>query len=242
MKKRLKWAIPTVLIAAILSAFFIYTGTYYHANAEAERYLISDGGVRVEQAEYGWFFDGPSETDALVFYPGAKVEETAYAPLCHRLAREGTDVFLVKMPFRLAFFGANKADKIDAFGKYERRYIGGHSLGGVFAASYAEKNSDKIDGLILLASYCTAKLDDGLKTVLIYGSEDTVLNAEKYRENLKNVPADAAEYVIEGGNHAQFGSYGMQKGDQPALITSEEQIEEAVAAIGGTVFESDRSP
>ena len=39
------------------------------------------------------------------------------------------------------------------------------------------------------------------------------------------------EQVIEGGNHSQFGSYGMQDGDTPAQITPEQQVEASTAAI-----------
>jgi hypothetical protein len=37
--------------------------------------------------------------------------------------------------------------------------------------------------------------------------------------------------VIEGGNHAQFGNYGKQKGDPDATISREEQQDKAVEAI-----------
>ncbi len=35
----------------------------------------------------------------------------------------------------------------------------------------------------------------------------------------------------EGGNHAQFGNYGPQKGDSPATITAAEQQEQTVEAV-----------
>ena len=44
---------------------------------------------------------------------------------------------------------------------------------------------------------------------------------------------------IEGGNHAQFGNYGPQKGDQPATISAEEQQAQTVAAIEEFLGESD---
>ena len=230
MKKRRIWLIPLAVVI-LAAAFLLYTGVYYHADGTAEAALISDGSVQVARTGYGWFFDGPSEESALVFYPGAKVEERAYAPLCRRLAQAGMDVYLVRMPFRLAFFGANRAEKLVGSGAYERWYVGGHSLGGVFAASWAAKHGDEIDGLVLLASYSAAKVDDGLQTLLVCGSEDGVLNMERYRESRKNLPADASELVIEGGNHAQFGSYGEQKGDGQAAIPAERQLEETAAAI-----------
>ncbi|MDW7658981.1 MAG: alpha/beta hydrolase [Bacillota bacterium] len=37
--------------------------------------------------------------------------------------------------------------------------------------------------------------------------------------------------LIAGGNHAQFGNYGKQRGDPDASISSEEQQNIAVEAI-----------
>ena len=40
---------------------------------------------------------------------------------------------------------------------------------------------------------------------------------------------------IEGGNHAQFGNYGPQKGDLPATISAEEQQAQTVEAISNFI-------
>ena len=141
------------------------------------------------------------------------------------------DVFLVKMPLHLAVLGQNKADGILGEYPYAHWYIGGHSLGGAVAALYAAEHADRLDGVILLAAYSTKELEEDEKVVLVYGPEDTVLNREKYRENLKNLPQGSVEHVIEGGNHAQFGSYGSQKGDGEARIPPEAQWEETVSVI-----------
>lgn len=84
-KKRL-WIIPVLVILLSCMIFLIYAGQYYHSDGTAVSALRSDETVTVTQTEYGWLFDGPSEDDALIFYPGGKVEETAYAPLLHHLA------------------------------------------------------------------------------------------------------------------------------------------------------------
>nr|WP_034909306.1 alpha/beta hydrolase [[Eubacterium] cellulosolvens] len=234
MKKQRKkhlWLIPLVLLVALIGGFFVYTGDYYHASASAEAAMQSDQSVRVVRTEYGWLFDGDSTKDALIFYPGGKVETSAYAPLCRRIAERDMDVCLVDMPFRLAFFDMDSADKIIRTGDYERWYLAGHSLGGVAASYYAAENGDKLAGLILLASYPPKKLDKGLPTVLIHGSEDKVLKMDRYRENAGNLPPGATEYVIRGGNHARFGSYGDQDGDGKALITEEQQMQETVDQI-----------
>ncbi|WP_184181914.1 alpha/beta hydrolase [Paenibacillus sp. JGP012] len=36
---------------------------------------------------------------------------------------------------------------------------------------------------------------------------------------------------MEGRNHGQFGSYGMQKGDNTPQITEEEQLQQVVHAL-----------
>jgi len=231
LKKKLKWLIPIMVVFILIIIFLVYTMNYYHADATAQDALVSDDTVHVTQTSYGWLFDGPSEQNALIFYPGAKVEETAYAPLLHLLAREGMDVCLVRMPFHLAIFGANNADLVMAQHDYEHWYIGGHSLGGAMAASYAAGHGDRLNGLILLAAYPTKPLNKALLEISIYGSEDGVLNMEKIEAGKAYAPEDYREYVIAGGNHAQFGNYGEQRGDGPAAVSGEEQQEMTVRYI-----------
>ena len=231
MRRRLKWLIPVAALVLLAAAFLIYTGDYYHADGEAAAAFSSDGAVRVSRTDYGWFFDGPSDEKALVFYPGGKVEETAYAPLLRLFAENGLDVCLVSMPFRLAVFGMNKAAKVMERYGYERWYAGGHSLGGAMAAVYAARRPEKLDGLVLLAAYPTKELDGRLVSVSVYGSEDGVLDREKLEEGRRYFSGPYTEYVIEGGNHAQFGSYGPQAGDGTAAITAEAQRAEAVRAV-----------
>ena len=111
-------------------------------------------------------------------------------------------------------------------------YIGGHSLGGAMAASYAAKHTDELDGLVLLAAYSTADLtDSGLRVYAAYGSEDGVLNREKYEADRINLPQDTTETVIDGGCHAGFGSYGAQKGDGAPVISAEEQQQQTSDAL-----------
>ena len=231
LRRRLKWLIPLLVLLLLIGGFLLYTAVYYHADGTALEALESDEAVQVSRTDYGWYFDGPSETDALVFYPGGKVEAEAYAPLLHLLAAEGMDVCLVEMPFRLAVFGKDRADGVLDQYDYARWYIGGHSLGGAMAASYAADHSDRLTGLILFAAYPTEPLDGDLLVLSLYGSEDGVLNMKKLAAGRKSAAGTYLEYVIEGGNHAQFGSYGPQSGDGTAAITPEEQRQQAVDFI-----------
>ena len=100
------------------------------------------------------------------------------------------------------------------------------------AASYAAKHPDLFQGLILLAAYSTEDLrDSGLSVLSVYGSEDGVLNRKKYDVYRENLPENTLEVVLDGGNHAGFGSYGEQDGDGKAKITQEIQRKLTVDAM-----------
>ena len=223
--------IPVVGLVLLCVMFLIYAEQYHHADETAHAALRSDETVAVAKTDYGWLFDGPSEEDALIFYPGGKVEETAYAPLLHHLAGQGMDVCLVKMPFRLAFLGMNKADHIMKQQHYAHWYIGGHSLGGATAAIYAAEHSAQLSGVYMLAAYPSKPLDENIRAVIIYGSEDGVLNRAKLEEADQYLSGNSVTYVLEGGNHAQFGNYGRQDGDGEAAVSAQEQQNRTVEWI-----------
>lgn len=230
MKKKILIIIFALL--AVLIGFCIwYVNDYYHVR-DRDAALANTDIVTVSATDLGYSFDGPGEDNALIFYPGAKVEDLAYADLLKRIAAEGVDCYLVHMPCNLAFFGINKAnDIIDAY-SYEHWYLAGHSLGGAMAASYAANNNDKLDGLIFLAAYSTNDLTDSdLKILSIYGSEDKVVKMEKIEQGRELMPSDYEEVQIDGGNHAGFGDYGEQSGDGTATISGEKQRSQTVTKI-----------
>ncbi|MBE6041300.1 MAG: alpha/beta hydrolase [Clostridiales bacterium] len=213
----------------------VYLGTYYHAEDTALKALESNDEVNVTTIEEGYYFDGEGTDSALIFYPGAKVEAESYAPLMMKIAGEGIDCYLCRMPHNLALFGKSMANEIKsdalagnntytgADNNYDKWYIGGHSLGGAAASMLVAEKQDEWAGVIFLASYPTDEID--VPVLSIYGSEDTVLSADNYADAGKDGlwPDDFTEEVIEGGNHAGFGDYGAQKGDGQASITAEEQ-------------------
>ncbi len=163
----------------------------------------------------------PLKDSAIVFYPGAYVDPYAYLPIMYELSKEGYVSCISTMSYSLAFFSVNSATNVINNPKYSNLnwYIAGHSLGGVAASMYYAKNSSSLSGVILLASYSTKDLTtiENVKVLSVYGSCDKVLSIDAYNKNKHNL-SNLTEYVIEGGNHAQFASYGKQKGDGEALI------------------------
>lgn len=220
-------------LAIIVGACAIYLGDYYRADHDAIDAFLPQGTTWKEEPDGTIIFEPEGATKDLIFYPGGKVEYTSYVPLMQVCAENGILCVLVEMPFNLAVLDINAADGIQKeYPEIENWYIGGHSLGGSMAASYLANNAEDYEGLILLGSYSTADLSDtDLDVLSVFGSEDTVMNREKYEENKSNLPSDFTEYVIEGDCHAYFGMYGAQDGDGVPTITNEEQIRLTVENI-----------
>lgn len=250
MKKKSKRGLVLKILIPIFSviligfvSFFIYAEIYYHADESVDTSLKSSTLLNVEEKKSTIEFTPTlnAKKTGFIFYPGGKVEEEAYAPLINKLSNTGVYCVIVRMPFRLAVLGSSKADSIiKNHLEIENWYIGGHSLGGAMAASYASSHSDKIQGLILLAAYSTKDVKD-LSVLSIKGSEDKVLNLDKYEKYHSNLPDDVIEITIPGGIHSYYGNYGMQKGDGEATITREKQQNLTVANIRGFIFKENMS-
>lgn len=235
--KKKRVIIPSIIIGLVLllsAAFFIYVSTdKYYADETALSAAVSDSTVTVTKENGRMIFAPKSYDYGLIFYPGAKVEHSSYAPLMKELAKNNILCIIVEMPFDLAVFDINAANSVkDEFHLVRHWYIGGHSLGGYIASSYADKHRDELDGLILLAAYTNSDLtDSSLDVISIYGSNDKVLNMKKYKDSYSFLPSDTKELVIQGGCHSFFGSYGTQKGDGIPEISSSEQIRQTVDFI-----------
>ena len=233
-KLRIALAVLLAVVLICAAAFTVYVNIYYHGEPAAVQAMASDDTVSVYELRDGVTVFAPEEPLAgLIFYPGGKVEHTAYAPLLRACAERGMLCVLIRMPCNLAVFNVNGADGIrEQFPDIEHWYLGGHSLGGAMAASYAASHAGELDGLVLLAAYSTQDLTgSGLVVLSVYGSEDGVLDMGKYEQYRSNLPAGASEVVIDGGCHAGFGRYGAQDGDGTPAISSYEQIDRTAEEI-----------
>ena len=231
---KLKKALTITLAVLLLccGAVGIYASNYYKTSEIALTAMESSNTITITVDKGLAVFAPENPQIGFIFYPGGKMEFTAYAPLMRTLAENGVLCVIPKMPLNLAVMGIDTAEDISVrFPEIETWYIGGHSLGGSMAASHAS-HCNKVKGLILLAAYSTVDLSgSGLQVLSIYGSEDRVLNMEKYEEYFPNLPSDTTEIPLRGGNHAGFGSYGTQKGDGVAYFSEYEQQAMTASAI-----------
>ena len=222
----------------------IYLGDYYKANEDEIAAFDVMNQVEYEVVENGnvVFWPKDRETDVgFIFYPGGKVEKEAYKPLMASLAVKGVLCILVDMPYNLAILDINAAEGITKqFKQINEWYIGGHSLGGAASSMYLEKNSKDYKGLVLLGAYSTSDLSSTeLKVLSVYGSEDLVMDRNKYEECRSNLPKGYTERVLEGGCHGYFGVYGAQAGDGTPSISNEDQIYLTSDIICEFIFEKE---
>jgi hypothetical protein len=226
-KRKILWiVIPVAVFALLLSACLIYLENYYHADDDAIAAFSAERTVEERAIDGNTVFDPGNAKIGLIFYPGGKVEQEAYAPLMREVSAGGVLCVLCRMPFRLAVFDTHAADEVrETFPEIEQWYIGGHSLGGAVASIEVQAHPGVYAGMILLASFSDKDLSgESIRVLSVYGSEDRVLDRSAYEQAKSLLPDDVTETVIEGGCHAYFGMYGAQDGDGEPRITNEEQI------------------
>lgn len=232
--RRKQWlragGIVLLVLAILTGAFFWYVSDYYRAEDVALEVMAQKNGISVQDNLTVLSPSYPTDT-AVIFYPGAKVEAEAYLPLLDQIRQTGVTCVLIHMPFHMAIFDADAAeDVIVQFPEIQHWYIAGHSMGGAMASKFAADHPDQVDGLILMGAYIYGDYPDE-DTLTIYGSlNQSVEDHIDYTENIVE---------IEGGNHAQFGNYGPQKGDLPATITAEEQQRQTAEAIEAFLAQRD---
>jgi hypothetical protein len=234
-KKRLILLILLLVVVVAVAGFSYYVSDYYHADSNATEALSLNNGYSVINTSDSITFipTNNKTTTGIIFYPGAKVQPEAYSVIASKLAQNGYTTIIVKMPFNLAIFGVDKAnDVINQHQDIKTWVIGGHSLGGVFASDFAVKHQDKIKGVIYLAAYPNTNASNAtFKALSIRGSLDGLATQDQITKNLDKFPKNTTFITIDGGNHYNFGDYGVQSGDNNSTITRQEQQNQTVTAI-----------
>ncbi len=249
MKSKIIIAILSIVICMLV--FLLFNGALFSSLSsmpEAQAALSSDETVTYAEGiltgafinpRYDLFVPaGSNPTKGFIIYPGGLVDPRAYAPLARAIAGEGFLTVIVHMPFDLAFFGMKRAGRVmPEFESITSWVVGGHSLGGVAACGYAEDFADKIEGVVLWASYPSAMFrieDKNLAVLSIYGTEDGLTTLDEIETSRQHLPAGTRFVAIKGGNHTQFGWYGengaLQEGDMSAAISHEEQQNQIISA------------
>ncbi len=215
------WATLGVIVFVVFTGWSLLA---FRATPVARAALESDARVTVEYSDSAWSFHPRSHSRGagLVFFPGGLVDPVAYAPLVRGVAAAGYPSVLVELPRRGVFGGSDSPVVFTRARAAMRRESGvvrwvvaGHSLGGAVAARMAHDDREGLAGLVLIGTTHTRNFslaDSRLQVTRVYGTRDTVADAKKQERTRGNLPASARVEAIEGGNHSQFGYYGLQPG------------------------------
>lgn len=234
-----KILIPIVLVVLTITGSLIWLSTGHYEYAGTTPFMAPDhleytdisspGGCLIEPAV------SADDTIGFVLYPGGKVAPEAYLPVAAAMAEMGMSVFIVKTPYDLAFFAPGNGHRARSIRpEIQHWFIGGHSLGGIVAASVAASNPEDWAGLVLFASYTTKRADlseTDLPVLSVYGAVDHLVPPAATHANARYLPTNTMYVNIPGANHAGFGFYGPQKGDGKANITAEEQRSKIASAV-----------
>lgn len=244
--------VVTVLLVIAIIGFVCWAKIYYKADSDKFSIATNQESNNVlikEKSSYWEIIPNPPSSDTtklqetgFIFYPGAKVDPKAYFYKLSSLYN-GTvatiPVFITKPTLNLAFFSINQADQvIHDHTEIKKWIIAGHSLGGAMACEYVKGHTDTLSELWLLASYCASDISQtNLQVISIHGSLDGVLDSQKLAANRHNLPDNAQDIVIDGMNHAQFGNYGPQTGDNATQKSDDDAQTELIQIFNNVLTE-----
>jgi dienelactone hydrolase len=242
--KRIHKIIRVVWIAGGL-LFSLWLIISFQAKGVDAAILESDSKVTVEEFSTSIRFTPVQnvQTAGLIFYPGGMVDPDAYAPMARALAEAGYTVIIIKLPFRTAPFAALEEKVFKQTQSFitenqgvDQWILGGHSRGAAIAVRFAHQFPDLLGGLVLMGTSHPQEAAFDLSTstfpvMKIYATNDGLASVEEVQANAIYLPEDTIWVDIDGGNHAQFGYYGMQLGDGSAEISREEQQGQVLNAI-----------
>ena len=249
MDRRQLWRyVRRVWIALGLGSTVVFVGwslIAYRASSEAQLARQSDSTVTVRHVDGVWSFIpriGPAASSpALIFFPGALVSPVAYAPLVRAAANAGFPAYIVELPRRGAFGGADdpalelRFDRLLAQPDTPRRWIiAGHSRGAVVAARLAATQRAGFGGLVLIGTTHPRDVDLSALTATVtkvVGTRDGIARPEDVEANRAMLPPATHWVWVEGGNHSQFGWYGFQPLDRRATIPAAVQRTTMIRAV-----------
>jgi hypothetical protein len=227
-------------VAAAAGLFLLSFGAIWLSPFEAERRAIAaledPDGLRVVESWTSILLE-PESTEpelGVVFFPGARVDSRAYSRMLIPIAEAGFEVVIVKEPLGIAFLSFGFATSwIESHPDVSSWVMGGHSLGGVAAASQAVDQA--ATGLVLWASYPAGDISDAtsLQVASVYGTNDGLTLPERVEASAVDLPASASLFEVAGAVHSHFGDYGAQPGDgQPSVDREIAQTQIVGATLG----------
>ncbi len=228
-------AVFLVVIAATL-AFVVWARSAHGPESTAYSQALADPSVVV--GHRGGFITIRPQASypkvGLLFYPGARVAPEAYVAKLAAISTAANIQIAIGRPrLNLAVFSIDQADAMrTTLPGVTEWYVGGRSLGGAMACLYASRHADRLEGVVLLGTYCGSDISKtNLRVLVVTGENDGVLPPAKVFHARGELPKAADIVQIAGMNHAQIGNYGPQPGDRAASITDTAATRVLVEAV-----------
>lgn len=163
----------------------------------------------------------------VVFYAGYPVDYRDYGPLLRSIAAKGFLVISPEFPMDTAISNPRAGEEyMKQFPEIKTWFLAGHSHGGGTACVEASLKPELFNGMILIAGapFVTV-LPDDYPVLTIHATEDQAVPLVQHKIQLLTIAnCDVTDVYIKGGNHAQFGDYGVQTPDGKATISAKKQV------------------
>jgi len=226
-RRRLALAVPSLALSLLVVGVLAWSRPL-PAHSIALAAMRSGNDVRVAD-RLTWYELVPAAenekgevvrpTTGLVFVPGARVDPRAYGRVLRPLAQAGYLVAVLKEPLGLALLDPGHARRvITVHPDIDQWVVGGHSLGGVAAASFADAHPQvegaPVAGLVLYAAYPAGRINRAdLEVTSISGDVDGLTTPADIDRARDELPPDTRYVIVPGAVHSFFGDYGEQSGD-----------------------------
>ena len=226
-RRRVALGVPALFVCVLVVGALAWSRPLTATPAALES-MRSGNDVRVSD-RLTWYEMTPVGRDArgavarpktgLVFVPGARVDPRAYARVLRPLAEAGYLVAVLKEPLGIALTDARHPARVIAVHPEIAHWVvGGHSLGGVAAAAFAQDQTEgdgrPVAGLVLYASYPAQKVDrPDLAVTSISADLDGLTTPADVERSKDDLPPSTSYVVVPGAVHSYFGDYGEQTGD-----------------------------
>jgi hypothetical protein len=231
------WTALTSLLLTIVG-FLTWFHIVYPADRGATLEVYRDARIVVKQDPHLIVMapvSSPNSTGVL-YFPGARVDPYSYLYPLSEVAANGVTVVIMQPALNMALFDQRDFDALTLQTPAVTSWtLAGHSLGGVRACMLS--SNPKVATLVLFASYCATDISHlDLDVVVVTGDQDGLINEEALRDSLALLPPGRlGNVVIDGANHASFGTYGPQPGDGVAMITAPEMRKEITKILLGSL-------
>jgi len=216
------WTALTSLLVTIVG-FLTWFHIVFPADRSSTLEVYRDASVVVERMPGVVVMTpevSPASTHGVLYFPGARVDPYSYLYPLADVAASGVTVVIMEPLMNMALFDQRDLASLTQFAPSVTSWtLAGHSLGGVRACLLAD--DPRVFSLVLFASYCANDLSGlELDVVLVLADQDGLIDREAVRDSEALLPPGRlTTRVIEGANHASFGTYGPQPGDGESTLS-----------------------